>query len=63
MSKHSERIAHLVRQASQRRDLEVKGMVADDKGPSEIGRELGVTRQRAQQIIKRIFKRRNGKLA
>lgn len=55
MSEHSERIAKLIRQVSQRRDQEIKVMVlVDELGPSEIGRRLGVTRQRAQQLVKRI---------
>lgn len=51
-------IPGLVKKARVKRDAAVRKLLAAGKGPSAIGRELGITRQRAQQIIKRLA---NGK--
>ena len=47
-------IPTLLRKARAKRDAAVRKLLASGKGPTAIGRELGITRQRAQQIIKRL---------
>lgn len=47
-------IPELTRKARAKRDAIVRRLLASGKGPSAIGRQLGITRQRAQQIIKRL---------
>ena len=38
----------------QKREALIRKLLAAGKGPSAIGRELGVTRQRAQQLIRQL---------
>jgi DNA-binding MarR family transcriptional regulator len=47
-------IPALLKKARAKRDSIVRRLLAAGRGPTEIGKELGVTRQRAQQIIKRL---------
>lgn len=47
-------IPNLIKKARAKRDSAVRKLLAAGKGPTVIGRELGITRQRAQQIIKRL---------
>ncbi len=51
------KILDLYKREQGARDIKVRHMLARGLGPTQISRKLGVTRQRAQQIVKRL---RNG---
>lgn len=49
-----DRALELMARAKRVRDNKVRKMMGKGWGPTKIGRELGVSRQRAQQIIQRL---------
>jgi DNA-binding NarL/FixJ family response regulator len=44
----------LIERAQRKRDIKVRRMMACGWGPTRIAKELHVSRQRAQQIVRRI---------
>ena len=54
MTELGEEARALAKKFRAKRESLIKRMIAAGKGPSAIGRELGISRQRAQQIIKRL---------
>jgi transposase-like protein len=44
----------LIQRLQQKRDALIRRLLAAGYGPTKIGAQLGVSRQRAQQLIKRL---------